>query len=192
MEGKGEEACERFEEHQFDLILMDIQMPIMDGLSATRELRGRGIDTPIVALTANVMRGDREACFAAGCSGYLAKPIDTQALCEELAKHLDVVELPGDQPAVAGKPTSREEPPSLATVDPNRQPVEPERAIAQLQISMESYLEAVKETVPWLREQQTTLLTVVAQGDGAAASAAAHAITSASGNLGMPYVYAAA
>lgn len=188
----GEQAVERASEQQFDLILMDIQMPIMDGLSATRELRERGIDIPIVALTANVMRGDREECFAAGCNGYLDKPIDTQTLCEELAKHLEVVELRDDRPAAAGKLSDRDGPPSLETVEPEREPVEPERAMAQLQINMESYLEAIKETVPWLRQQQETLLAVVGQGNSAAAGSAAHAIKSASGNLGMPHVYAAA
>jgi CheY-like chemotaxis protein len=86
--GDGTEAIAALDSRKFDLALMDIQMPYMDGFEATRIIREREKGTrnhvPIFAMTAHAMKGDRERCLAAGMDGYLAKPIDVKELQQVL------------------------------------------------------------------------------------------------------------
>jgi len=84
----GKEAVELALQDDFDLILMDMQMPVMDGIEATRELKKQGCRLPVIALTANVMQRHKEAFLEAGCDGFLAKPIDKQELRKTLKQHL--------------------------------------------------------------------------------------------------------
>jgi len=90
--GDGREALEALERGNFDLVFMDVQMPVMDGLEATAAIRKKegasGIHLPVVALTAHAMKGDREKCLAGGMDGYLAKPIRPQELDEILKTYL--------------------------------------------------------------------------------------------------------
>ncbi len=88
----GREALDALEKGAYDLVLMDLQMPEMDGFQATAALRARekhnGTHLHVVALTAHAMKGDRERCLAAGMDGYLSKPIRPQELDDLLASHL--------------------------------------------------------------------------------------------------------
>lgn len=85
-----DEALDRLRARIPDLILMDIQLPGQDGLSLTRQLKASAhtAGIPVVALTAHAMRGDREESFRAGCVGYIAKPIDTRTLGDQVREFL--------------------------------------------------------------------------------------------------------
>jgi len=84
----GKEAVDKALSGDFDLILMDIQMPNINGHEATRALREKGLATPIVALTAHAMKGDDKKCIESGCDDYLSKPIDRQKLLDVIGKYL--------------------------------------------------------------------------------------------------------
>jgi len=86
----AKEAVERLNTNQPDLILMDVQLPGEDGLGLARRLKADPMTAmiPIVALTAHAMVGDREEALAAGCAGYIAKPINTRTFGEQIRKYL--------------------------------------------------------------------------------------------------------
>ncbi len=87
----GFKALEAVGRESFDAILMDCQMPVMDGIEATKEIRrleGPPAETPIIALTANAMKGDRERCLDAGMTDYMSKPLSSDKLLETLLRNL--------------------------------------------------------------------------------------------------------
>ena len=86
----GERAIERFDASpDFDLIIMDIRMPIVDGYEATRQIRNRGFQGPIIALTAHANPGEEEKCRSAGCSDFQLKPIDRLSLLNAVERSLE-------------------------------------------------------------------------------------------------------
>jgi len=84
----GREVLEKINERDYDLVLMDIQMPQMDGFQATRKIRKKNSTLPIIALTAKAMKGDRDRCLEAGCSDYLSKPIEPEKLLAKVDQYL--------------------------------------------------------------------------------------------------------
>ena len=119
--GNGAEGVAAFQASEFDLVLMDLQMPVMDGLTATRTIRQfegqqRRVRTPIIALTANAMTGQLERCLEAGMDAYLTKPLEISRLREVL-----------DQYGLAEQGSSRASHPSAPCAAPSEAPVDAAR-----------------------------------------------------------------
>ncbi len=85
--GNGEEGVNKATAKPYDLVLMDIQMPILDGYQATKKLRGLGLQTPIIALTAYALKEERDRCMSMGCNDHLTKPINRKELIQRIALH---------------------------------------------------------------------------------------------------------
>lgn len=118
--GNGIEALELLEDEEFDLVLMDMMMPHMDGLEAVQRLRERerveGLPrTPVIAFTANAMKGDRSRYLAQGIQGYISKPIDAPTFFEEIRRVLEDAET---QSGDHGRPTDGESHPEVGTSAP--------------------------------------------------------------------------
>ncbi|WP_418316903.1 ATP-binding protein [Piscinibacter sakaiensis] len=111
----GQIALDRIAEEDFDLVLMDMQMPVMDGMTATRRLRDCGFKLPVVALTANAMKGFESELEAAGFDGYQTKPIDVDALLRDLAARLGGQPVAEADDAIATPPI--EAAPMLVDID---------------------------------------------------------------------------
>ena len=163
----GRDAVAKAAEGPFDLILMDVQMPEMDGFEATAAIRRRerqtGVHTPIVAMTAHAMTGDRERCLAAGMDAYVAKPLRP----DELAATIDAL-LPSGRStrAAESKSSSDAEAKLLADFDQNGKVLA--EVIGVFLVDGPRYLDVIRQAR--------------ASGDAAAAAAAVHALK---GSVGL-------
>jgi len=188
--GNGRLALEKAETRAFDLVLMDCQMPELDGLTATSEIRVREADEggwrrsggrlPVVALTANAVRGDREACLEAGMDDYLTKPINRQALIATLGRWLKL----GETPPRIKKPT---EGPVAGTDLANAPPLDPcfdesdllERCFGDRQLATE-LLGMLEESVAGHLD---SMAVAVVQEDRDGLVRIAHTLKGVAGNL---------
>jgi PAS domain S-box-containing protein len=157
----GAIACEKFTSGHFDLVLMDRQMPAMDGLTATRTIRaweqanGRP-PTPIIALTASALKGDREMCLAAGCTAYLSKPIKQEALLQAIKEH-----------SIVAPVSSMEEGSRMNTILVRTNPILAGRTPAYLQNCRESVI-AMLDALDRVDFETVTLLGHNMKGSGGA------------------------
>jgi len=153
-------------ESTFDAILMDMQMPVLDGYSATRKLRELGMRIPIIALTAHAMSSDEAKCRQAGCSGYLSKPVDANRLLRMLAE----VIAPEESPIVA-------EPVSLC---------EPRHLVSTLPTDDPDFLEIVEEFIEKFGEQLEIMERASGEEDMETLAQLAHWLKGSGGTAGFP------
>ncbi|MFT5526249.1 MAG: CheY-like chemotaxis protein, partial [Pirellulaceae bacterium] len=139
----GKVAVEMATTQDFDLILMDMQMPVMDGYTATKRLRQAGLDTPIIALTAHAMKGDEAKCIATGCTGYLTKPIDHQLLLKSVKECLSHSQLPSGGELDAETAKALRQSPSNA---------EPDRIFSTLPTDDPLFQEIIDEFIDYIAE----------------------------------------
>lgn len=150
---EGQPAIDNFERDKPDLVLMDVQLPgAITGLDAVRVLRSKGYKTPIVAVTAYAMVGDREKCLAAGCDSYLSKPMPVPELIE-LIKRYDVVVT---QQVAAQAPVSKPETSTAAAPQAVVTPVVPAPTVPAPTVATEVKLST--ESTP--KPEATTVASV--------------------------------
>ncbi|WP_373991296.1 response regulator [Duganella sp. BuS-21] len=175
----GEEALHSVMADDFDLILMDCQMPVMDGFAATTEIRrheqqrGRARSMPIIAITANALQGDRESCLAAGMDDYLSKPFTQQALGQTLSRWINL-------PRMAAQPAEAAQPDDDGI---NRQALDNIRALSPS--NGDALLERVLQA--FLRDTPAHLNIIrqaIAIDDAGQLRKAAHSLKSSSANVG--------
>jgi CheY-like chemotaxis protein/HPt (histidine-containing phosphotransfer) domain-containing protein len=192
----GEVALEKLREQPYAMVLMDCQMPVLDGYSATRRLReieaGQGKPrTPVIAMTAHAMSGDRERCLQAGMDDYLSKPLDRQLLEQTLTRWMpksqDAAPATADLLSTIAPLTHPE-----ATPPAMQNPPPPDTLDATTLVDLEDIMgdELVTLVDAYLRDGETRMRNMreaADRGDGTEVGKLAHSLKSSSANLGaMP------
>ncbi len=169
----GREAIAAMEKHKFDMVLMDVQMPEMGGLEATRAIRERekstGEHVPIVAMTAHAMQGDREHCLEAGMDGYLAKPLDPKIF----------------EQTVEGMASPQSETEREAAVSKTKEAVDGSSLLARFDGDRKLVRTLVKAFLADCSRMTSRIKKASGTRDVAALADAAHAFKGAIGNFGI-------
>jgi Amt family ammonium transporter len=206
--GDGRQAVDAIRGTHYDLILMDCQMPEVDGFAATRQIRERerlmvqdALPIPIIALTANAFKGEHERCLAAGMTDYLSKPFDPFQLVRTIEHYLDRVRQPGEVSEAAAAPSDT--PLQAANVEPvepsepfvwNNEIEEQTNEELPLVVDFDSLLKRclgnrelpkklLQKFHARLPQELTQIAAAVTAGDSAQVTALAHRLKGAAANL---------
>jgi len=172
----GKEAVEAMENKAYDVVLMDVQMPEMDGFEATaaiRNARKPWSEIPILAMTAHAMQGDREKCLAAGMNDYLTKPIQPKVLIEAIRKWTSKSLREKEKAMVTEQKT-----------DPSALPINLEAALERCGGDQEFLTEILGEFLSLSQQQLGQLAEALDKSDAALLAREAHSIKGAAANLG--------
>jgi CheY-like chemotaxis protein len=178
----GQIAVEMVRARPYDIVLMDMQMPVMDGIAATLEIRKLpAFDAlPIVAMTANVMAGDRDRCLAAGMNDHVAKPIEPQELCDALMKWVSPRDGLGQAPR-AQLPEPAEAAPALPLAIDG---LEVDRALRRMRGNAELYQSLLRKFATGQRDFAAVLIGALEAGDPVTAKRLAHTLKGLSASIG--------
>jgi two-component system sensor histidine kinase/response regulator len=195
--GNGREAVEMVQAapDRYAAVLMDMQMPEMDGLTATRALREHGYTLPILAMTANAMKADLDACLAAGMNDHITKPIERKALVQTLRRWLPARRQADDAKRGASErdsALSREPAGSASDRSPTLEGIDVAGSLERLGLEFDSFRRMLIRFADGQGATLDALRAAVASNDCAAVARHAHAIAGASGNLGADGLRAAA
>jgi signal transduction histidine kinase/ActR/RegA family two-component response regulator/HPt (histidine-containing phosphotransfer) domain-containing protein len=187
MAENGLQAVQLVEQQHFDIILMDMQMPVMDGYTATRRLRDQGFTLPIIAITAHAMKGDEDKCKAAGCTGYMSKPIDGDRLLAALRPFLSNLPMP-TEPTPAAEAPAREPQPGNAPTPRTPSPAAEDRSPIYSTLPMDDleFREIVQEFLERLRDKLVAMQQAYDSGRVEELRSLAHWLKGAGGSAGFP------
>jgi two-component system, sensor histidine kinase and response regulator len=183
----GREALEKVQSDRYAAVLMDVQMPEMDGLEATRQIRKieRFRDLPIIAMTANAMKSDVDQCFGAGMNDFVSKPIDRVSLVRSLRRWLRRPSpVSTGIPTSAGASVAQPAKAGTPTVVPTLPGIDIDATVRRLGLSFETLRPMYLRFADGQRKTREDLRAAVAAGDCQATRQYAHALAGAAGNLG--------
>ncbi|EMN7216908.1 response regulator, partial [Vibrio vulnificus] len=187
----GKLAIEALEHHPIDLVLMDMQMPVMDGITATKAIRERAewATLPIVAMTANAMQSDVERCHEAGMNNHVAKPINVHNLYQVLSQYLSASNAASHTSSSCSTSGSQSNPDRPASADEDDLPtlsgINIKEAIFNTGGNKESYLSILSRFLEMQLEELPMFKEVVEKEDWDMAARMAHTLKGAAANLGV-------
>jgi two-component system sensor histidine kinase/response regulator len=182
---------EALKSKSYDLILMDVQMPEIDGFEATkivREMEGERKRTPIIAMTAHAMKGDRERCFQAGMDDYIAKPIEPQELLDTINKWIKSQDFKKDFPPAASHVSPPQGEEDIPTCSELGDVIDLEATLRRFDGDKEFLKEMLEEFLNYAPKQIETLAKGIETGDAKVVEREAHSLKGAAGNLGAQHI----